>query len=247
MSVSEVKQNLPALIIFDKDGTLIDFQSTWTPWLMALAKSLEADCKFNVSQPLYDIMGFCEKTSTLSDSSLLAYASMDVIKEEIKGMLLKNGCEAKNVEGLLRKCWKECHSNNTKQPIPTTDLPSLFTNLHKVGVKIGVCTSDSRKSTQSALLKLKVLELVDVIVCSDDENMEPKPSPCGVYKICSELGVEPINSVVVGDTTTDMLMGKSAGVGLILGVLTGIGTRNELVENADIILENIEEIWNVFD
>jgi choline dehydrogenase len=247
MSVSAVDQDkLPALIIFDKDGTLIDFQSTWTPWITALAQSLEADCNFDVSSRLYDIMGYCNKTETLSDSSLLAYAGMDIIKEKLKSMLLENGVDGNAVDSLLRKCWKECHVNNTSRPVPTTDLPNLFGNLQKAGVKVAVCTSDSRESTESALRKLHVREFVDVIVCSDDENMQPKPSPQGVLKICTDLGVDLSYTIVVGDTTTDMLMAKSAGVGLIVGVLTGIGTKNELSNYTDVILDNVERIWTLF-
>ena len=241
------QEKLPALIIFDKDGTLIDFQSTWTPWINALAQSLEADCDFDVSSRLYDIMGYCNTTATLSDSSLLAYASMDIIKEKIKTMLLENGVEDDAVDSLLRKCWKECHVNNTSRPLPTTDLPDLFGKLRDLKVKVAVCTSDSRVSTESALRKLKVLQLVDAIVCSDDENMEPKPSPHGVLKICTDLGVNLSDTIVVGDTTTDMLMAKSAEVGLIVGVLTGIGTKNELSAYADAILDNVEHIWTLFN
>ena len=247
MSLQTVdRDKLPGLIIFDKDGTLIDFQSTWTPWITALAQSLEADCNFDVSSRLYDVMGYCHKTETLSDSSLLAYASMDVIKEKIKSMLLENGIEDDAVDSLFRKCWKECHENSTSRPLPTTDLPALFGNLRKAGVKVAVCTSDSRASTESALRKLHVRELVDAIVCSDDENMPPKPSPYGVLKICSDLGIDLADTIVAGDTTTDMLMAKSASVGFIVGVLTGIGTKNELSKYADAILDNVEQIWTLF-
>lgn len=237
---------LPALVIFDKDGTLIDFQSTWSPWVTALATSLEVDCDFDVSRRLYDVMGYCDKTDTISDSSLLAYASMDRIKEEIKILLLEGGVEKDDVDALLRKCWSEGHANNTSRPYPTTDLPVLFTWLRQAGIKVAVCTSDSRASTESALRKLQVRKFIDAVVCSDDENMEAKPSPRGVLKICADLGVHPLETVVVGDTTADMLMAKSAGVGLILGVLTGIGTEKELANYADVIINNVETITTLF-
>ena len=241
-----IPDKLPDLIIFDKDGTLIDFQSTWSPWITALAQSLDANCSFDVSSQLYDIMGYCNKTETVSDSSLLAFASMDIIKEKIKGMLLENGIEDTAVDSLLRQCWNECHVNNTSRPVETTDLRNLFGSLRKAGIKVAVCTSDSRASTDSALRKLHVSELVDAVVCSDDENMQPKPSPQGVLKICTDLGVDLSNTIVIGDTTTDMLMAKSAGVGFIVGVLTGIGTKNELATYADIILDNVGQIWTLF-
>ena len=237
---------LPALIIFDKDGTLIDFQSTWSPWITALAESLETDCGFDVSTRLYNIMGYCNKTETVSDSSLLAHASMGIIKEEIKSMLLENGVEDAAVDALLRKCWKECHVNNTCSPIPTTDLPNFIGNLRKAGVKVAVCTSDSRASTEAALRKLHVRELVDAVVCSDDEDMQPKPSAQGVLKICSDLGVDVCDTIVVGDTTADMLMAKSACVRLRVGVLTGIGKKHELASHAHVVLDNVEMIWSLF-
>lgn len=240
-------RKLPKLIIFDKDGTLIDFQSTWSPWVTALATSLEMGCDFDVSKRLYEVMGYCEKTDTLSDSSLLAYASMDKIKEEIKIMLLEGGIEKEEVDNLLRKSWSECHVNNTSRPTPTTNLVRLFNWIRNADIKIAVCTSDSRASTESALRKLQVRKFVDAVVCSDDENMEAKPSPCGVLKICADLGIQPSETVVVGDTTADMLMAKSAEVGLIVGVLTGIGTEKELSKYADVIIDNVQTFTTLFN
>ena len=159
---------------------------------------------------------------------------------------MENGVEETAVDSLLRRCWKECHVNNTSRPVETTDLRKLFGSLRKAGVKVALCTSDSRVSTESALRKLHVRELVDAVVCSDDDNMQPKPSPQGVLKICTDLGVDLSNTMVVGDTTTDMVMAKSAGVSFIVGVLTGIGTNNELASYADVILDNVGQIWTLF-
>ena len=34
-------------------------------------------------------------------------------------------------------------------------------------------------------------DCVDVMVCGDDEDAEPKPSPYNAIKICKTLGVDP--------------------------------------------------------
>ena len=38
---------------------------------------------------------------------------------------------------------------------------------------------------------LGVSDCVDMIVCGDDTNTEPKPSPYNALKICEALGVDP--------------------------------------------------------
>lgn len=239
-----VMEKLPQLVIFDKDGTLIDFNSTWIPWVTALAKSLEIHgCDFDVARKLYKVVGYCDKTNTVNDSSLLAYASMDKLKKEIELMLLDSGVSRSDVDDLLHKCWTNVNCGN---PSPTTDLVELFTCLREVGIKLAVCTSDSRASTEAALRKLCVAHLVDAVVCSDDENMEAKPSPRGVLKICADLGKEPSETVVIGDSTFDMLMAKSAGVGHVVGVLTGVGTKKELSQFADVVIDNVETIGTLF-
>ena len=41
---------------------------------------------------------------------------------------------------------------------------------------------------------------------------------------------------VVGDTPADLAMGRSAGAGRVIGVLTGVGGRAELEPLADVVL-----------
>ena len=48
-----------------------------------------------------------------------------------------------------------------------------------------------------------------------------------------ELGVPPGDTVVVGDTVGDVAMGRQAGVGLTIGVLSGIGNRLELAPHSN--------------
>jgi len=46
----------------------------------------------------------------------------------------------------------------------------------------------------------------------------------------------------VGDTVTDMLMAERAGVGCRAAVLTGAGTRDSLVIDADVVLNSVAQI-----
>ena len=47
-----------ALVIFDKDGTLIDFDAMWAGWIEALAVRLQAATGQPVPAPLYAAMDY---------------------------------------------------------------------------------------------------------------------------------------------------------------------------------------------
>jgi Predicted phosphatases len=67
-------------------------------------------------------------------------------------------------------------------------------------------------------------------ICGD-EVIESKPSSYPLLTLCKQVGVSPHECIVVGDTSADMGMGQNSNAGLIVGVLSGSGTANQLFEN----------------
>ena len=69
-----------------------------------------------------------------------------------------------------------------------------------------------------------------------------KPDPAGVYRLLEEMRLSPEECAYAGDTRTDMLTGKAAGL-YTFGVLWGFRDETELRENgADQIVSHPEEI-----
>jgi phosphoglycolate phosphatase-like HAD superfamily hydrolase len=63
-----------------------------------------------------------------------------------------------------------------------------------------------------------------------------------VLEICKRIDIEPSKVMVIGDTTSDMKMGRAAGVGLCVGVLSGVSSAKDLMPCADLIIESIDEL-----
>jgi phosphoglycolate phosphatase len=82
---------------------------------------------------------------------------------------------------------------------------------------------------------------VSALACGDD-GVGVKPDPAMVLALCTALQVAPARGSVVGDTPADLAMGRSAGVGRVIGVLSGLGDRAELEPFADAILGSIGEL-----
>ncbi|MBM4306778.1 MAG: HAD family hydrolase, partial [Deltaproteobacteria bacterium] len=75
------------------------------------------------------------------------------------------------------------------------------------------------------------------------EVSPPKPNPETILTICKKLSVPPHETVMVGDSVTDMMMGKRAGVALSVGILEGgVTPREELEKVADLVVHSIQDI-----
>ncbi len=83
--------------------------------------------------------------------------------------------------------------------------------------------------------------MTDFVVGADSGYGE-KPEPGGVLAACAAVGVEVRRAVVVGDSTTDMLMATRAGVGCRVAVTSGLMTHAVLAPVADVVLESMAEI-----
>ena len=83
--------------------------------------------------------------------------------------------------------------------------------------------------------------LLDAVVCADD-GLPVKPAPDMVLAICDRVGVAPARTAVVGDSVADLAMGRAAGVGRCIGVLTGVGTADDLAPHADVTLASIADL-----
>jgi len=177
----------------------------------------------------------------MGEKALLAYAAQPVIREAVCSMLESElSYERAEAERIMTEVWRECEDEQVFGISKCTK--SLFTQLKKLGIRIAVCTSDARSSTISNLEVLGVLNLVDEVVCGDDEFGRPKPDPHNALYICNKLDCLPEEVAVVGDTNADMLMGRSAGLGLVVGVLSGVGSNEDLAPNAHIMVESVDEV-----
>jgi beta-phosphoglucomutase-like phosphatase (HAD superfamily) len=87
---------------------------------------------------------------------------------------------------------------------------------------------------------MQLQPFVDMIMCGDDPEGRPKPDPHNALHICKTLKVSPTDTIMVGDTPADTLMGQQAALGLTVGVLTGVGDLRDL-QDADVIVKDVHE------
>jgi phosphoglycolate phosphatase len=228
------KTNDIKAILFDKDGTLLDFEATWAP-INQQAGLLAAKGNAELARLILDRCGVDPLTGKTRAESPLAIAAAD----EIADAMIEAGSQLKKVELVDGLHW--LFASAARTAVPLTDLPTLFAQLKALGLKIGIASSDSAEAVAATISTLGLKTLVD-FHCGYDSGFGPKPEPGMIHGFCAALGLQPNQIAMVGDSTHDLGMGKAAGAGLTVGVLTGTGARETLEPLADVLIASIDDL-----
>jgi len=224
-------------ILFDKDGTLIDFKSAWIPAGMQAAERLCAMAKApHQLATLLRLAGYEQQGQRLEAGSLWACGtSRELLAEWIQKLDLQGG------DVLLDEILGYMTDVARAHSEPVTDLVALFGDLRARDCKLGVATMDLQRAAAAILEGFGIRPLVD-FVCGCDSGFGHKPNPGMVQAFCSRCDLNPEDILVVGDTPHDLLMGRAAGAGSVVAVMSGVASREMLEPHADHVLDSIEDL-----
>jgi len=227
------------LVIFDKDGTIIEFGSMWSGWAVAIADALLVAVGRSVDGPLFEMLGYDAATGVVRPGGGLAATPMARLRERTHEVLVHEGISDEDAERVLAATWHAPDPVGLARPL--ADLPAVFARLRGSGRCVAIATSDDREPTERTLAAFGLTGSIDAIACADD-GIPVKPAPDMVLSLCADTGVAPARTAVVGDSAADLLMARAAGAGLAIGVLTGVGGRADLAPHADHLIDSIDEL-----
>ncbi len=243
---------LPTGILFDKDGTLFGYRDTWVPINQAAADAVSEGNPL-ITEALLAAGGYDSATGTLVSDGLLAAGNTREIAECWHEVLSRKRAEStgsfpeprprarQGVEAIAELIETVYRREGPIRAVPVTNLRSLLGALVARGHRLGLATSDSESAAEDTLERFGVRELF-AFVAGYDSGYDPKPQPEMVYGFCRAAGTIPAEVAVVGDTPHDMRMGRAAGAGEVIGVLTGASSREDLLPFANSILPDIEAL-----
>jgi phosphoglycolate phosphatase-like HAD superfamily hydrolase len=193
-----------------------------------------------MAERLYRALDFYADTGQIAPHGHLSVTPLKGLRALTVQVLVGDvGLSPNAAEAAVAKVWQIPDPVATAHPL--ADLTGLFAALQANGLKIAVATSDDREPTAATLATLGLTSFVAALACGDD-GLPIKPAPDMVLALCRSLGVSPATTVVVGDNVADLQMGRAAGVGLAVGVLSGVSSAAILAPYADILLPSVAEL-----
>jgi len=220
-------------IVFDKDGTLLDFNRTWLPVYLYAAQEF-ADGDAGLAESLLTQHGFDRSKNRFIGGSLLAAGN----NQQIANAWAVQIDKPDQVETISRQLHQIFHDQGAIQATPVKQLADTLRQLKQSGRKLGVATADSHQGIINTLQAFDVLHEFDFLA-GYDSGHGVKPEAGMVLAFCELMALDVESVVVVGDNRHDIEMGRNANAGLCVGVLTGTSTRSELESIADIVIDDI--------
>lgn len=215
-------------LVFDKDGTLFDFHATWGAWSAGLIEDL-ADGDPVRRDVLADAMGYDFAIGTFHPSSPVIAETVDVLVAIIHAALPE--MDAADLRARILET-----SSHAPQ-VEATALVPLLARLRAEGFTLGVATNDGEAPARAHLERAGILDAFDFIA-GYDSGHGGKPGPGMLRAFCEATGAEPGRSVMIGDSTHDLVAGRAAGMATV-AVLTGLASAEDLAPHADAVLPDI--------
>jgi phosphoglycolate phosphatase len=223
-------------ILFDKDGTLFDFQVSWSGWARAFLGEL-AEGDDREAARLGALIGYDWETSGFHpDSHLISGTDEDTVTAllpEIPGA---------TPASLRSRISLAAANAPMAEAVP---LVPFLAALKERGLRIGVATNDSEYSARAHLEQAGILEQFD-FVAGADSGFGPKPGPGMCLAFAEAMGLPPAEVLMVGDSLHDLHAGAAAGM-RTLGVLTGLAEAHVLAPHADVVLPDIGALLDRLD
>ena len=218
-------------IVFDKDGTLFDFDATWGP---VTGQMIARECRndpVKISE-LAEVLGFDLARDRFFPGSIVIASTADVVEDAVLPFTFDRDRDA------LRDRMRAA-TGGVKQ-VQVADLKSLFGGLNARGLSLGIATNDAYAPAVANLDDAGVTDQF-TFIAGFDSGFGSKPAHGQLTAFCDHTGHPPEVCVMVGDSLHDLHAGRNAGMATV-GVLTGPAPEAELTPHADVVLPSIADL-----
>jgi HAD superfamily hydrolase (TIGR01549 family) len=211
-------------VIFDLDGTIaafnLDYKTVRAEVRGYLLNMGTPASLITVNENIFDML---KKTELfMSNAGKPTEAFMEIRKEALR---------------IAEKYEQEAAMHTSLLPGAVDTLKDL----RKMGLKIALCTINSANSAEQILKRFKLTQYFDATIPRNQvTNYKPNPEHCNIA--LKALGVTSAETVVVGDSITDMQAAAEIKATAI-GIPTGVSTQEQLTsQGANYIITSITDL-----
>ncbi|MEC4892862.1 MAG: HAD family hydrolase [Oscillatoria sp. PMC 1051.18] len=236
----EVKFSNLVAVIFDKDGTLEDSQSFLRELAQKRARLIDAQIP-GIGEPL--LMAFGVQDATLDPTGLMAVGSRRENEIAAAAYIAETGrgwLESLSIAG-------SAFADADRYLTQAAQTSPLFTGslevlkfLAETGLKLGILSADSTPGVEAFIARHQLSDYIQLGMGVDESGLT-KPDPQLFLQACQALGVEPGQTLMIGDSAGDIQMATEAGAAGTVGICWGTPQAAHL-EKADVAIASLDEL-----
>ncbi|WP_428699915.1 HAD family hydrolase [Stappia sp.] len=221
-------------VLFDRDGTLTDFDRTWGPAISHVLRDL-AGGDPEILRVLQDLAMFDVERACFTGPSVLKVQSpadystgwAEVIGESDPKAMLER------IETtLLEHC--------ARTVTPFDGVVDTLKTIHAGGLPMGIATNGTEASARKQMHALGLGQAFGFLA-GYDSGHGSKPEPGQLLAFARHTGLAPQEIAMIGDSLHDMHAAKAAGM-FRIAVTTGAIERPALEAEADVVIDTMAEL-----
>ncbi|WP_158701789.1 HAD family hydrolase [Lentibacillus sp. Marseille-P4043] len=232
-------------ILFDKDGTLLNFAELWLHWARKwIHNVIEGVQEVEVHASLMgETIGLDLDQNRWDPTGPLAIGSMDDLDTLLSFCLYDKGTPWNEATAMVIQSRESVYASTILEDClkPIEGLTTFLDQLYSASIPLGVVTSDNTEQARQHLDTLGISGYFGCIMGHDTVH-RGKPFPDMALEACQQLQIKPYRTLIFGDSNGDMMTGKNANLLASIGIVSDeIRTSNHLKE-ADSLIKNYENI-----
>ena len=225
-------------VLFDKDGTLLDFDATFGRATAKVIADL-VNAHGGEAERVAAALGFRPDGETFEATSVVLAGSLEDIADEVRPLL---SAPPERLSERIDERYRQ-HTEHDLRLIE--DVLTMLDRLGARGVQLGIVTNDTQATAAHQLGILGIAERFGAIVGCDSGH-GAKPSGGGVRAAMEMLGGTARRTLMVGDSARDCAAARDAGV-FAVAVLTGHEDGDRLRAMADLTLPSAAALADVLE
>lgn len=204
------------LIVFDWDGTLLDSAG-------AIVQAIQAACRdLELPEP-----------SDIQARHVIGLGLVDAMHQAVPDLKPERYQE-------MAERYRFHYLSGDHQLTLFKGVPEMLEGLQAAGHLLTIATGKSRAGLDRALDHSGLRPLFQASRCADE--CHSKPHPQMLEELMAEFGIPAASTVMIGDTSHDLLMARNAGVDS-LAVTYGAHPHDHLIEHGPLAcLHNVVEL-----
>jgi HAD superfamily hydrolase (TIGR01549 family) len=211
-------------VVFDLDGTIasfnLDYMTVRAEVRTYLIRTGLPASILATNESIFDMLN---KAEIFLKNNGKSARTVDKVRNEASAIAEKFELEAAKTTGLL------------------SGVVETLQALKKMGLKIGLCTINSEKSTSYILKRFSISKFFDVVTPRNKVRYV-KPNTEHLEATLKALRVSPKEAILVGDGSRDMHCAKELNV-IAVGLPTGISSEKELIDSgANYFITSISDL-----
>lgn len=233
------------LVVFDRDGTLIDLYHYWSNMVKMRAETICNKLHLHSDHiiPLMYSMGVNVKNRCILPEGPVGLKKREIVMAAAIEYLKSIGIT--DTSEICSNAFVEIDAYSEKiMPLlvkPLNGLFPLINSLKHSFCKIAIATTDKTSRAKKTMDAINLTDKIDLIIGSDDVE-RGKPFPDMILKITKILNVNIVNVVMIGDAQTDIMMGINSGAAASIGVCSGFSSRQVLEKLTPYVIDSIAHI-----